>query len=107
MAALLGRDAEDLPCIIRKTGETPPKYSVVDVVVLVKKCTAQDAAKDFRRLQQRYGDWWANCPPFNLPDSQGRVHPNRPTPVTTIEGIVEIVLLLTGRESYCCIELLC
>ena len=48
------------------------------------------------RLRERYGDWLANCQPDNFPDARGRVHPNRATPVATIEGIVEIVLLLTG-----------
>ena len=51
------------------------------------------------RLRERYGNWLANCQPDNFPDARGRVHPNRATPVATIEGIVEIVLLLTGTTS--------
>ncbi len=47
---------------------------------------------------ERYGDRLANCQPVSFPGARGRVDPNRATPVATIEGIVEIVLL-DGRTG--------
>ena len=58
---------------IRKTDDTPAKYSVIDVIMLVKGCTAQDAARNFRRLRELHGDGWTHCPPIRFYDSTGRL----------------------------------
>ena len=36
---------------------------------------------------------------LNFPDARGRIDPKRVTPVATLEGLVEIVLLLTGAQA--------
>ena len=97
LAALLGRDAGDLPSI-RKTEDTPANYSIYDVIALIKGCSVQHASQEFDRLRERYGDGSPICGPVSFRDSRGRVNPNK-TPVTTIEGIVEVVLLLTGTKA--------
>ena len=97
LAALLGRDAGDLPSI-RKTEDTPANYSIYDVIALIKGCSVQHASQEFDRLRERYGDGSPICGPVSFRDSRGRVNPNK-TPVTTIEGIVEVVLLLTGTRQ--------
>ena len=68
LAALLGRDAGDLPRT-RKTDDTPPKYSVVDVVVLIKGGAVENTAHEFRRLRDRYGDDCANCTVLRLQEA--------------------------------------
>ena len=88
LAAVLGRDSADFP-LIRKTKDTPPKYSVYDVVMLIKECNAEHAAQEFRRLRERYGDGCTNCAAIRFRDSIGRLRGNE-TPAATIERIVEI-----------------
>ena len=51
------------------------------------------------RLHERHGDRFTNCESVNFPDGRGRTDPNRTTPVATIEGIVEVVLLLTDTKA--------
>jgi hypothetical protein len=100
LAAVLGRDAANFPRI-RKTDDAPPKYSVIDVVILVKGCNSDDAAKDFKRLRERYGDDRAQFPVISytrLRDSIGRLSKHE-SPVAELEGIVEIILLLTGTKA--------
>ena len=97
LAAVLGRDSAEFP-LIRKTKDTPPKYSVYDVIMLIKECNAMHAAQEFRRLRERYGDGCTNCAAIRFRDSIGRLTRNE-TPATTIEHIVEIVLLLTGSKA--------
>ncbi len=54
LALALERDVEDL-LRIRKTDDTPAKYSVADAIMIVKQCSVRNAAKEFRRLRERYG----------------------------------------------------
>ncbi len=71
---------------------------MIDAIVLIKGSSAQHAAQSFRRLQERYGDRCTNCALVSFADARGRIDPNRKTPAATIEGIVEIVLLLTQMQ---------
>ncbi len=101
LAEVLGRDTDDMPRI-RKTDDAPAKYSVLEMIMLVKDCTLATAFEEFDRLREHYGDGLANCQPIRFLDSIGRLSRNE-TPVATLEGLVEIVLLLTG--FYCSLEL--
>ena len=73
--------------------------SVYDVIQAVKGCTQPNAAQEFKRLGDTYGDRCATCTAVNFADSQGREDPNRKTPVADAQNIVKIVLLLPGEQA--------
>ena len=90
LAALLGRGTMQ----IRKTNETPPRISIIDVAIAVTGKTHHDAAQDYRRLLNQYPEVGTNCSHLKFP---GRGQ--RDTPVVDVRGIVEIVMLLPGRHA--------
>ena len=57
LAALLGRRTVQ----IRKTNETPPRISIIDVAIAVTGKIHHDAAQDYRRLLNQYPDVGPNC----------------------------------------------
>ena len=59
LAALLGRRTVQ----IRKTNETPPRISIIDVAIAVTGKTRHDAAQDYRRLMNQYPEVGTNCTP--------------------------------------------
>jgi len=79
---------------IRKTNETPPRISIIDVAIAVTGKTHHYAAQDYRRLLNQYPELGHHCFPFKFP---GRGQ--RDTPVVDVRGIVEIVMLLPGRHA--------
>ena len=99
MCPTVTRTAIDTLLARRRRGCCGIFISVYAVIQAVKGCTQADAAKEFKRLGDTYGDWWAICPPINFADSQGRVHPNRQTPVADAQNIVKITLLLPGEQQ--------
>ena len=73
--------------------------SVYDVIQAVKGCSHRNAATEFKRLGDTYGDRYAICIPANFADSQGRFDPNRKTPVADAQNIIQIILLLPGEQA--------
>ena len=53
LTALLGREIFR----IRKTDETPPGVSIIDVVMAVTGGSQHDAARSLRRLSDQYPKW--------------------------------------------------
>ena len=90
MGALLGKETVR----VRKTNEHPPRVSIVDVAMAVTGKPQHDAAQDFRRLSTQYTEVGATCSHYRFP---GRGQ--RDTPVADVRGIVEIVMLLPGRQA--------
>lgn len=77
LAALLGREVAQ----IRKTNETPPRISIIDVAIAVTGKTQHDAAQDFRRLSDQYPEVGTNCSHLKF---KGRGQ--RDTPVTDVKA---------------------
>ena len=48
--------------------------SVHDVIVAIKGYNQQNAAQEFKRLGDTYGDWCATCTPVSFADSRGRLY---------------------------------
>ena len=90
LAALLGLAA--VP--IRKTEETPPRASVIDVIMALTGKTANHSAESLRELTQRHPEVNGNIVNFKF-RGQGQ----RDTPVSDASGIVEIVMLLGGYHA--------
>ena len=90
LGALLGKETVR----VRKTNEHPPRVSIVDVAMAVTGKPQHDAAQDFRRLSTQYPEVGANCSHYRFP---GRGQ--RDTPVADARGIVEIAMLLPGRQA--------
>ena len=76
LAALLGRQTVR----IRKTDETPPRISVIDVISAISGHNSSNAARAFARLGHDYPDVTANCSHVKFPDTKGRKG-QRDTPV--------------------------
>ena len=90
LAALLGRETVR----IRKTDETPPKISVIDVVQAMTGKDARHAAQELRTLCSRYPEVDQILVHF-LFRGQGQ----RKTYVTSVRGIVEVIMLLQGHQA--------
>ena len=57
---------------IRKTDETPPRISVIDVVIVITGKNARNAARDVGFLKERYPDVTQKLSDVKLVDSLGR-----------------------------------
>lgn len=90
LAALLGRETVR----IRKTDETPPRISVIDVVQAITGKDARHAAQEVRAICSRYPEVDQILVHF-LFRGQGQ----RRTYVTSVRGIVEIVMLMGGSHA--------
>ena len=90
LAALLGRATVR----IRKTDEAPPRISVIDVVQAMTGKDARHAAQEVRTLCSRYPEVDQILVHF-LFRGQGQ----RKTYVTSVRGIVEVVMLLQGQQA--------
>ena len=93
LAALLGKTAKDLPTI-RKTDETPPRISIVDVVMAVTGGSQHDAARSLRRLSDQYPEVGPNWSHFKF---KGRGQ--RGAVVTDARGITEVIMLTGGTQA--------
>ena len=78
LSALLGRPVKRQ---IRKTGEDPPRVSIIDTVMVVTGVNAQCAAKTFRRVQERYPTVTPFLGEWKFPGSRQKM-----TPVTHARG---------------------
>ena len=96
LAALLGKKKKVAQ--IRKTDETPPKISVIDVISAVTGKDARHAAEQLRRLVAQYPDVDSHCVHVKFPDSRGR-RGQKDTPASGVRGVVEIVMLLQGHAA--------
>ena len=83
LAALLGRETVQL----RKTDETPPRISVLEVGGAVTGKNAKKAAQDVGFVQERHPDVTQILGHVKFPDSKGRKG-QRDTPVADVQGIV-------------------
>jgi hypothetical protein len=90
LSELLGREVKQ----VRRTDEVPPRISIIDVAIAVMGKTQHDAAQDFRRLSDQYPEVGPNCSLYKF---KGRRQ--RDTPVTSVKGIVEIIMLFSGRQA--------
>ena len=99
---------------IRKTEETPPRYAIPDVIRLVKGAGHESRelsrlrahypevfAKELLRVRERHGvgnpNWVPNLA-VRFRDRAGGLNRNE-TPVATIHGLVDVILLLPGKMS--------
>ena len=94
LAALLGRETVQ----IRRTSETPPRVSVIDVISAITGKDGRHAAEQLRRLVAQYPDVDSNCVHVKFPDSRGRKG-QKDTPSTCVKVIVEIIMLLQGHHA--------
>ena len=105
-AALLGRDAVQ----IRTKDESPRQILVIDMVAPTTGQTQNNSAVALKRLQQDHPDVTANSNYVKSPYCLERKG-HRTTPVTDVQGIVEVLMLLPGRQASCiqrqAAELLC
>jgi hypothetical protein len=90
LATLVGRHVKQ----VRKTEESPPRISVIDVAIALTGKSPHDAAQDYRRMLEQYPEVGATCSHFRF---KGRGQ--RDTPVASISGIVELVFLLPGHHA--------
>ena len=97
LATLLRKNAKDIKNIL-KTDEIPPRVSIIDVVTAIAQCSPSNAALTFARLKNDYPDVTTNCSDVKFPDARGRKG-QRASPVTDARGIVEIIMLLGGRQA--------
>ena len=93
LATLLGKREVDIGPI-RRTSETPPRISVIDVATLITGKNARNAARDVGFVKARYPEVAQKLSHFNF-RGQGQ----RNTEVTCTQGLIELVLLLPGRMA--------
>jgi len=93
MASLAGLD-ENTVTRIRKTAESPPRVSVIDVICVITGNTPHDGSQTHIRLCEAYPEVSSICGHFQF-SGQGQ----RNTPVTDATGIVQILWLLPGRAA--------
>ena len=93
LARVLGRGEADIKNI-RKTNESPPRVSVIDVVSALLGVHANNAAMTFWRLRDEHNELNSGCGDFQFP---GRGQ--RKTPVMGVRSICELVMLLPGRHA--------
>ena len=93
LATLLNKEATEIGSI-RKTNETPPRVSIYDVVSAITGMDGNHAGNAYRDFPIHYSEVHSRGMNFKFP---GRGQ--RDTPVTTARGIVEIIMLLPGRQA--------
>ena len=95
LATLLGKQAMDIVSI-RRTSDTPPLISVVDVVAAIAEQTGSNAGNYVERLQINHPEVCSRYANYKFP---GKGQKN--TLVTDAQGIVEIIMVLPGRYATC------
>jgi len=93
MASLAGLD-ENTVTRIRRTAESPPRVSVIDVICVITGSSPRDSSKTHSRLCEAYPEVSSICRHFQF-DGRGQ----RNTPVTDAVGITQILWLLPGRAA--------
>ena len=87
--------SESSLCQIRKTNDTPPMISVLDVIAAIKGCTSNTAYVAWRRLIETHPETLTFCHSYNFRPKGG----GPPTPVTTASGIVQVIMVLPGKAA--------
>ena len=82
LAALLGKPLARIGQV-RKTDETPPRVSVIDVICAVMGLNGNNAAMTFARLKDEHPDLTTICGQVKFTDCKGRKG-NRGTPVIDV-----------------------
>ena len=90
LSRLLGRRVTTQ---IRKTDD-PPRISVLDVVAIVIGQNGAAASLAVRRVVEKYPEVDALLVDFRFPGRR-----QRDTKITDARGIVEIIMLLGGRQA--------
>ncbi len=94
LAALLGREVAH----IRKTEETPPWISLVDVVQAITGQAKNNAGKSIERIKENY----PQVSPEDSPTWRNYRFPGRgqrDTAVADVRGMVELIMLLPGAQA--------
>ena len=90
LSELLGREIKE----IRTTKERPPRISVVDVAALVTGKDSRKAAQDLGILKGRFPDVTQKFAFYKFPGKR-----QRDTPVCGARALVELVMLLPGKQA--------
>ena len=83
---------------IRKTDESPPRVSVIDVAVAVTGHDANYASEAVRNIRKKCPDIHERIGDHAFLDARGRKC-GKNTPVIDVSGIVEIIMLLPGEQA--------
>ena len=83
---------------IRKTDEVPPRASVIDVAIAVTGHDTNYASQAVRNVCEKHPDVHEKIMDVKFPDALGRKG-QKNTPVVDAKGIVEIIMLLPGRQA--------
>ena len=79
---------------VRKTCETPPRLSVIDVIGVVTGHTPTVCSHTLQALLQNYPEVGSSISNFRF---SGRGQ--RDTPVTDARGITELIMVLPGKDA--------
>ena len=94
LMALMSQLDENSVQRVRKTAETPPRISVIDVLQAVT-CYSDDQSRAlYRKLVEAYPEIGASCTMFKFPGRR-----QRDTVVTDAEGIAYIIMILPGKAA--------
>ena len=102
LSAVLGTRVKQL----RVTEESPPHISVIDVVAAITGLNSSNAAVAFTRLKNEHPDVTARCSHVKFRDSRGR-RGQKDSPTCDVRGIVEIIMLLPGRQALRAVQSTC
>jgi len=90
LATLLGRETME----IRRTEDTPPRVSVIDVASIITGHGADYASQAVRNVYDNHPEVREKITDFKFPGRR-----QRKTPVTDVQGIIEIIMLLRGCHA--------
>ena len=79
---------------IRKTDETPPRVSVIDVVAIIVGKSGDAASRALLRVMDKYPGINNNLANYQFPGAR-----QRNTKITDARGAVEIIMLLGGSQA--------
>ena len=82
---------------VRKTDESPPRVSVIDVAVVVTGHNAHYVSDTVRNIRKKFPDIHDKIGDVFL-DARGRKG-GKNTPVTNVGGIVDIIMQLPGEQA--------
>ena len=91
LSSLLGRRVTTQ---IRKTDETPPRISVIDVVAVIVGKGGDAASRAFHRVLEKYPEIDNDLATYQFPGPRQRA-----TKITDARGIVEVIMLLGGSYA--------
>ncbi len=92
LAVLVNREKSTLQ--LRATSEKPTRVSVIDVIMIITSADAHVAGNTLRRIEEKFAEVKEQIGHFKFPGER-----QRETPVTDVRGMVEIIMLLPGRQA--------